>query len=245
MMLEQQHSLALYHAPVSTCSQRVRMGLIEKGLSWEDRQLSLAKQEHLSPAFLQINPNGLVPALVHNGLVVADSTVILEYLEDVFPDVPLRPTDPHERARMRMWQHYIDEVPTPATRIPSFHMSFGQHLRKMSATARATYAAHRPLRKHMYSKFGDDGFTQVELEAAMEQLDQTFARANAALEQTHWLTGAMFTFADISLLPTFVRMEDLGLTHLFDGRRAARRWYDAITARASFGQAYFPGSRDL
>lgn len=110
-MLEQQHSLALYHAPVSTCSQRVRMGLIEKGLSWEDRQLSLAKQEHLSPAFLQINPNGLVPALVHNGLVVADSTVILEYLEDVFPNVPLRPTDPHERARMRMWQQYIDEVP--------------------------------------------------------------------------------------------------------------------------------------
>lgn len=238
-------ALELLHAPVSTCSQRVRMSLAEKGLPWRDRRVSFAQQEHLSPEFLRLNPNGLVPVLIHDARVIADSTVILEYLEDVFPQVPLRPADAHERARMRMWQQYLDEVATPATRVPSFHQSFGRHLRTMPAPARAAYAARRPLRKNLYSRIGDEGFSPADLAAAMEQIEQTFERADAALRSSRWLAGEMFTFADISLLPTVVRMDDLGLGHLLDGRASMRRWYDAMTARPSFEQAYFPGSRDL
>ena len=45
----------------------------------------------------------MVPTLIHDGRIVIESNFILEYLDDVFPEVPMRPEDPYERARMRVW----------------------------------------------------------------------------------------------------------------------------------------------
>lgn len=113
--------LTLYNAPISTCSQKVRMVLAEKNLWWEDKRLSFSLREHLTPEYLKINPNGVVPALVHDSGVVLDSSVINEYLDDVFGEVPLRPSSLIELAHMRTWRQYIDEVPTPSIRYPSFN----------------------------------------------------------------------------------------------------------------------------
>jgi glutathione S-transferase len=230
--------LELYHAPVSTCSQRVRMALSEKRLEWQDRRISLRDGEHLMPNYLAINPNGLVPTLIHDGKVIDDSSVILEYLEDVFPHRPLRPTDPYELARMRMWRQYIDEVPTPATRIPSFHASFGHALRKMTPEERLAAAAKRPLRKHMLLKIGPEGFSERDLDEAMEQIIQCIDRMEDALGDHEWLCGTMFTIADISVLPTLVRMQDLGLTHLWAAKSRVANWYQRICSRESFAHAY-------
>ncbi|MEM1103907.1 MAG: glutathione S-transferase family protein, partial [Pseudomonadota bacterium] len=81
--------LALYHSPYSTCSQKVRLCLAEKGLDYEKRDVDLARQEHLTEAYLALNPNGVVPTLVHDDAVVIDSSVICEYLDEVFPETPL------------------------------------------------------------------------------------------------------------------------------------------------------------
>ena len=235
--------LELYNAPVSTCSQRVRMALSEKNLDWVDRRVSLRDGAQLQPDYLALNPNGLVPTLVHDGKVIGDSSVILEYLEDVFPDFPLRPADPFELARMRMWRQYIDEVPTAATRIPSFHASFGNALRKMAPEVRAAAAAQRPLRKHMLLKIGPDGFSERDLREAMEQITQTLKRMEQSLETAPWLCGEMFTIADISALPTLVRMEDLGFANLWAEMPGVSAWYQRICARASFAAAYSLESR--
>ena len=77
--------LELYHAPHSTCSQKVRICLAEKGVEWVDRRLNLATREHLTPEYLAINPNGVVPTLVHDDKIIIDSSVICEYLDEVFP----------------------------------------------------------------------------------------------------------------------------------------------------------------
>jgi len=235
--------LELYNASVSTCSQRVRMALAEKRLEWKDHRLSLRDNEHLTPQYLAINPNGLVPTLMHDGHPICDSAVILEYLEDVYPSPALRPADPLQCAKMRVWTHYIDEVPTPATRIPSFHHVFGAHLRQLPPAARERIAAGRPLRKHMYLRIGPQGFSQRDLDEAMEQIDQALGRADAALATGPWLNGSEFSLADISLLPTVVRMEDLGYDHLWAHRPRLTDWYARITARPSFQAAYYPGSR--
>jgi glutathione S-transferase len=92
----------LHNAPQSTCSQRVRYALNAKQITFEERKLDLFSGDQLKPEYLTINPNGVVPALIHNGRPVIDSAVILEYLEDILPDVaPMRPTDPLEVAEMR------------------------------------------------------------------------------------------------------------------------------------------------
>ena len=102
--------LKLYHWWSSTCSRRVRIGLAAKGLEWESVYVNLRTMENLEPWYVKLNPNGVVPTLDHDGRIVIESNFILEYLDDVWPDVPLRPEDPYERARMRIWMDKFEHV---------------------------------------------------------------------------------------------------------------------------------------
>ena len=84
----------LYNAPQSTCSQKVRMTLAEKGfpergVDWVDHHVDLGKFEQLDPEYLKLNPNGVVPTLVHDGAVLIESSAIVEYLDEVLPEPPL------------------------------------------------------------------------------------------------------------------------------------------------------------
>ena len=71
--------LHLYHYGMSNCSQRVRMVLEEKGLPWTSHHLDLARNEHATPAYQGINPNGVVPTLVHDGKVIIESVDIKRF----------------------------------------------------------------------------------------------------------------------------------------------------------------------
>src|ERR1700744_2214769 len=104
--------LVLYNAPQSTCSQRVRFVLHAKNLPFEERKLDLFAGDQLKPEYLAINPNGVVPSLVDDGKVVIDSSVIMEYLDEVFPEPDrLVPDDAAERAKMRALMRFLDEGP--------------------------------------------------------------------------------------------------------------------------------------
>ena len=83
-------TLALYHSGLTTCSKKSRLCLKEKGLPYESHFVRLDKFEHHDPAYLKLNPNGLVPTLVHDGKVIIESGVINEYVDEVFPDRHIR-----------------------------------------------------------------------------------------------------------------------------------------------------------
>src|SRR5262245_37532146 len=89
----------LYHSPYSTCSQKVRLVLAEKGIDFTSREISFARDEQRSPEYLKINPNGVVPTLVHDGEPMTDSSCIMEYLDEVAPDPPLSPPSALGRGR--------------------------------------------------------------------------------------------------------------------------------------------------
>ena len=93
--------LELYHNDMSVCAQKVRMVLAHKGLEWKSIHYNLRAGEQFNPGFLKISPKALVPVLVHDGDAINESNVIDEYLEEVFPQHPLMPGDPVERARIR------------------------------------------------------------------------------------------------------------------------------------------------
>ena len=112
--------LELYNFQQSTCSQKVRFMLAEKDLEWVDKRLDSRRGEHLKPEYLTINPNGLVPSLIHDGAIILDSSVIMEYLDEIFHNFSMVPADPVSRAHMRKWLRYMEEIPTPAIRYPSF-----------------------------------------------------------------------------------------------------------------------------
>lgn len=237
--------LELHHSPISTCSQRVRIVLAEKGLDWTSHHIQFNRADHLSQAYLRINPNGVVPTLVHDGEVIIESSVINEYLDDVFPERPLRPWDPLGRARLRAWCQYVEEVPVPSIRPPSFNAYFVPIWRDLTDADFEAYIARLPLRKHFYRRMGRTGFSKEDIDAALERLDQTLERMEAMLERGPWLMGGMFTLADTNVMPTVVRMEDLGLAHMWAGKPRVAAWYERLQARPAFAVTYMPGSRVL
>ena len=88
----------LYNAPQSTCSQRVRFVFNAKKLLFEEVKLNLLEGDQLKPEYLRLNPNGVVPTLDHDGAIIIDSTGIIEYLDEIEPDVSFTPENPVERA---------------------------------------------------------------------------------------------------------------------------------------------------
>lgn len=235
----------LYHAHYSTCSQKVRLACAEKGVAFQSRVVDLASQEHLSLDYLAINPNGVVPTLVHDAELIVDSSVICEYLDEVVPERPLSPSTAYGRARMRAWMRFFEEVPTTAIRVPSFNKIFSKVIGQLPRQAYENMAEKMPLRKHFYLKMnGTEGFDASAYEESIERLANTIARMEQSLSKTGpWLMGNQFTIADIVVIPTFVRMEDLGMCEFWDKAHHVGYWYKMAQARPSFDKAYYEGTR--
>jgi len=129
--------LELYHNGMSTCSAKVRIALGAKGLPWESHVLNLRQAEVQRPEYLKLNPDAVVPTLIHDGEVVRESSVIIEYLDEVFPDPPLSPADPLGRARMRCWIVQVDESIHPVVGTLTWALSTANVMRSARG-ARAT-----------------------------------------------------------------------------------------------------------
>jgi glutathione S-transferase len=80
--------LHLYHFSMSNCSQKARFCLEEKRLHWTSHPVDLVNNQHLTPEFVAINPKGLVPVLVHDGVVVTESSDIVDTSTSTFPIRP-------------------------------------------------------------------------------------------------------------------------------------------------------------
>ena len=235
----------LYHSAYSTCSQKVRLVLAEKGIDYRSHEINFAIQEQTSPEYLALNPNGVVPTLVHDGHAVIDSSCIMEYLDEIFAEPRLSPPEAVGRARMRAWLRYFEEVPTAAVRVPSFQTVFLPLLRVMhSGDEFDRAAAQRPIRKGFYRKMNSGkGFTPEELRNSSDQLQQTVDRIDRALEDGPWIMGAQFTLADCCVAPLIDRMNDLGMHAMWQQRPRFADWFKRIRERPAFGRAFYRGSR--
>jgi glutathione S-transferase len=238
--------LKLYNFPQSTCSQKVRLTLWEKGLEFTDRPVDSTKREHLSDWYLRLNPNGVVPTLIHNDAIVIDSSVIMEYLDECFPDHPLVPSDPVKRAQMRKWMRYFEEVPTPAVRVPSFNQYLSKRFDKLSQEQFDTFVDNHPIRKQFYKKMRKEhGFDERESDSALDRLHQTIEYMEKGLRKSGgpWLMGETLTLADYCIAPTIDRMRDLGLEHLWKEYPLVTAWFENIKAQPAYAKTYYRGTR--
>ena len=237
--------LELYNFPPSTCSLKVRICLAEKGLEWVDHRMDSREGKHLTPEYLKLNPNGVVPTLIHDGDVIIDSSVIMEYLDEVFPEVPLSPEDPVGRAHMRKWLRYFEEMATPAVRYPSFNLALIQGFKKLSPEQFEQAANSRPLRKHFYMRMGQDGFSDEDMDKAVDDIRNTIGRMEGALAGAGpWLMGERYTLSDICVAPSIDRMEDLGYQSLWqENHPNVTEWFQRIKARPAYQAAYYTGAR--
>ncbi len=237
-------TLVLYHHDKSTCSQKVRICLAEKGIAWDSRPVDLLNAENLSPEYLAINPNGVVPAFVHDGRPIIESTVMCEYVDEVWPHDPkLSPDDPVARAEMRAWLRFIDEVPSMAIRVPSFQNVFLERFKAMSEEEYAAFRDQNTLRREFFMRLNRTGFSDAEYDNSIRQLDLTVARMEQALSKGVWLVGGQYTIADICVAPLFQRMEDLGMTDNWANAPQVSDWFARMKARPAYQAAFYEGSR--
>ena len=115
----------LYATPVSVYSCKVRLALVLKDLEWTEMA---PWGGYGSAAYQAIVAQGTVPALVHNGFILAESDAIIEYLDDIGAGRPLLPVDPRERARARALSRFIDTRLEPAARALFAHVGTGQRV---------------------------------------------------------------------------------------------------------------------
>ena len=238
-------SFTLYNAPQSTCSQRVRFVLNAKALPFSEVKLNLLAGDQLKPDYLKLNPNGVVPTLDHDGKIVIDSSCIMEYLDEVVPEgQDFTPHDPVARAWMRALMHFIDEMPAAAIRVPTFNLAFLPTFAKMSEEEFVAFAESKPLRKEFMLAMGRKGFSESEMKAALDRLQRTIGRMDVEIARSGgpWLLGKNPTLADIAVMPTIVRLADLGLDNMWTKKPAIARWFENIRGHQAFVPTYYFGS---
>ena len=232
--------LVLHHAWRSSASRRVRLCLEEKGLAYEGHVIDLAKMEHHSPEYLKINPNGVIPALIHDGRPLYESGTICEYLDEVFPEPPLRPDNAYDRAMMRNWIRHVDE------RIHNLIIFNWRHdLQKVAEKwTDAELEAHLKKipskeRQEAWRRVARRPYTDEERAGARAKLVELLDRMESTLRQTPWLAGARYTIADIAVVPFVKRIEEEIAPDQMTSTTHPRvaQWWAAIQARPAFVRA--------
>ena len=192
--------LKLYHAEPGANSLKCLIPLKEKGLEFESVYVDLHKFEQHEPWFVKINPEGQVPVLDHDGVIITQSTVINEYLEDAFPDAPpLRPADPVGKARMRFWNKFVDEHVMNYVSMHGWHRFVGVLARGVESGEFDKLMERIPLYEQREKwKTARSGFNQADLDNATRKIRVAVDKVEEQLSKTPWLAGDMYTLADIN-----------------------------------------------
>ncbi len=191
-------TLKYYHAEPAANSLKSMISLKEKQLDFESVYVDLHKFEQHQPWFVAINPEGQVPVLDHDGVIITHSTVINEYLEDAFPDAPpLRPADPVGKARMRYWNKFSDEQVMNYVSMHGWHRMVSIIARSVDSNEFEALMERIPL-KDQRDKWRNarSGFSPEQLTAATLKVEAAVDKVEAQLAKTPWLAGDSFTLAD-------------------------------------------------
>jgi len=210
--------IALYHFGFSTCSQKVRLVLEEKGLEFESREVNLISGEQHDPEYVKLNPKHVVPTLVHDGRVLVESSLIIRYLDDAFPSPPLRPSDALGRYRVESWLHFLDQHLHPAAPTVTFALGPRKALLAQPEAVREANLeaipdpAHRATRRSVI----EHGVKAPEFAGAFGVFLDALDRMETELADRTWLSGERFGLADAGVLPYVLRLEHLGLDPLLE-----------------------------
>lgn len=166
--------ITLYDHPLSPYAQKVKIALREKGLAFETVAPGGLGAGGAQGAFVDASPRAEVPALVDGEVSIFDSTIILEYLDDAYPDPPMRPASAAERARVRMLEEVMDT-----------HFE----------------AINWGLSEIRWFRRAEGEKAEALFEAAKRQTDGFYAWLEKQLADKEWFNGERFGWGDLSVVP--------------------------------------------
>ena len=233
--------LVLFHGWRSSASRRVRLCLAEKRLEFESRTVDLTKMEHHQPEFLKLNPNGVIPLLIlDDGRSLYESGTICEYLDETYPDPPLRPSNPYERAVMRNWVRHVDERIINLIVFNWAH-SMAKVAQQWTDAELAEKLKNVPSkeRREAWVRAARKPYTDDERAQARGNLVALLDRMEDTLGRTKWLAGQAYSIADIGVVPFVKRIEEEIAPDEMTAQRHPRvvAWWTSIQARPAFAKA--------
>ncbi|MEK9647062.1 MAG: glutathione S-transferase family protein [Alphaproteobacteria bacterium] len=232
----------LYHSNWSICAQKVRLVLAEKSQEVVRHHLDLRAREQQTPAYLQLNPKVYVPTLVHDGCPIVESALICEYLDEVFAEPALRPSDPVDRAKIRAWTRRPDDGLHRACATLTNAIAFRlQWLEKPKDEIEAMLVATPdPVRREWRRAMIDQGTeTPIFRRAVWNYAALLTDMENALHDGRYRLMGEAYTLADVSLTSYLNRVAELQLQPMWEHKRPrVTAWFDRIQERPNFASVY-------
>ena len=232
--------LELYHSINSVCAQKVRIALREKEQEAKDHIMTL-RGDQFDPAYLALNPNGVVPTLVHDGKPIIESSLILYYIDDAFPEPPLMPKYPYQRHRVRMYNKLIDECVHNSCTILTFATAFRPAFLKMAPEARQAEINKTPLKRRAEYKRSviEHGLESEFVVEALSHHRKLLSWMADSLKDSPHLAGETFSNADCAAIPYILRLELLKLSGLWDRYPTVTEWWARVRMRPSVKAAIF------
>ncbi len=229
--------LKLYTFHNSICTQKVFITLAEKQIEYVTHNVNLFTNEQFSPEYLKINPKGVVPALDHDGRIVTESTLICEYLDDMFPERRLVPADPFQRARMRLWSKAVDENLFEATRELSFSAMFRDRMKSMTPEQREGRFRNvgDPIKRARLESAYAEGVESPYVYQGIAAFETAFSKMEKDLQSSPWLLGSEMSLADVNLMPFVARIAYLDLLDIWIANRpATQSWWASVQKLPTF-----------
>jgi ganglioside-induced differentiation-associated protein 1 len=235
--------LELYHHGSSACAAKVRLALAEKKLEWCGHYLDLLRGEQFNPDYLKINPKAVVPTLVHDGMIIPESTVICEYVEETFPDYPVYPRSSFDRARVRVWTKAVDEELHPACSAITYIVSHRHTILRNGAGSFDEFlqqaGAEGISARRQKWRWIQDGIAAPGAADKIGLYAGYLQKMEDALADSAWLVGDAFSMADIAMTPYVNRLDALAMDGLWRRGRLPRveRWFERVKERPTFKPA--------
>lgn len=235
--------LELLGGPTSTCCCKVHLTLVEKGQEVIEREVNVHKHQNLTDGYIEMNRDGMVPTLLHNGMVLVESSVIMRYLDRCFSELPLTPSDPLESMRMDLLMKDLDEKYHNAIAFVSFSESSRDPGGALTDAARIRLKSFdgipEPKRREQRRKSVLLGLLSDEGRCACGFLETMIKDIDAALELGPYLAGDKYSLADAALTPYVHRLWLLGCEELWSrDRPRVQEWYARVKARPSFAEVF-------
>ena len=240
--------LTIYHWEPNANSGKPIMAAFEKGVAFESRYVDLLSFDQHTPEYLQINPNGTIPSMVHDGVLVAESTAMMEYLDAAFPGPPLRPSDPFERWRMRWWCRFFDQFVGPSISMFGWSFFVGPSVRQRDPQELRARIERIPLkeRRIAWSKAIYGTFSPEEMAESGRRIAFGVGHLEAALSERPWVAGASFSIADIVGFNMFAGLPMMNAEVANDTKTPhMMEWLRKINERPAVGKSLELGRTEL
>jgi glutathione S-transferase len=226
----------LFHFGMSNCSQRVRLALEEKGVSWTSHSIDITKNAHLTADFHALNPAGVVPVLVHDGRTITESNDIIDYIDASFPGPSLKATNEADATFLAETLARSSAI-QGSLKLVSHEFLFKPTRRMTPAQLDAFDAScsDAALARFMRDLNAPGSFGEVRIRAAVDDFASAFAALDQRLRANPWLSGAVFGLADISWFVNVHRL--VAMRYPLRHHAKLDDWYRRMKARPSYRTA--------